>query len=63
MIGDEAAPYRVMLELNNPIDEGIVRNWEDMELVWDYSFKKMNCKTSESTVLMTEAIMNPLKNR
>jgi actin-related protein 2 len=34
MVGDEAAPIRSMLEINHPVEEGIVKNWDDMELVW-----------------------------
>lgn len=30
-----------MLELAKPVEEGTVKNWEDMELLWDYSFKKV----------------------
>lgn len=45
MIGDEAAPYRVMLELNQPMEQGIVMDWDDMELLWDYSFKKIKATT------------------
>lgn len=41
MIGDEAAPYQSMLELSKPVEEGTVKNWDDMELLWDYSFKKV----------------------
>lgn len=41
MIGDEAAPYQAMLELSKPVEEGTVKNWDDMELLWDYSFKKV----------------------
>lgn len=41
MIGDEAAPYQAMLELSRPVEEGAVKNWDDMELLWDYSFKKV----------------------
>lgn len=39
-----------MLEVNYPMDNGIVRNWEDMEHVWDYTFNEKlkidptNCK-------------------
>lgn len=45
MVGDEAVPYRVMLELSHPVAEGVVNNWPDMELVWDRGFKKLgvNC--------------------
>ena len=41
MIGDEAAPYRNYLEMSNPTEEAVVKNWEDMKLVWDYGFKKV----------------------
>jgi len=38
MVGDEAAKIRAMLEISYPVDNGIVRNWEDMEHVWNYTF-------------------------
>eukprot|EP00330_Aristerostoma_sp_ATCC50986_P000497 CAMPEP_0114580486 /NCGR_PEP_ID=MMETSP0125-20121206/4761_1 /TAXON_ID=485358 ORGANISM="Aristerostoma sp., Strain ATCC 50986" /NCGR_SAMPLE_ID=MMETSP0125 /ASSEMBLY_ACC=CAM_ASM_000245 /LENGTH=301 /DNA_ID=CAMNT_0001772075 /DNA_START=47 /DNA_END=952 /DNA_ORIENTATION=+ len=64
MVGDEAAPYRSMLELSHPIDEGVVKDWDDMEIIWDYAFnKKMKINPEESRVLMTEAALNPIKNR
>jgi len=59
MVGDEAAKYRVMLELNHPIEEGIVKDWDDTLLLWKYSFEKMNINPTETTILMTEPIMNP----
>ena len=37
MVGDEAAKLRNMLQISYPLDNGIVRNWEDMGHVWDYS--------------------------
>jgi len=42
MIGDEAEGLRSYLELSHPVQEGIVNDWDDMTLLWDYSFKKMN---------------------
>jgi len=63
MVGDEAAPLRSMLELSHPIDEGIVKDWDDMERIWEYGFNKMGADLSESRVLMTEAALNPIKNR
>jgi len=63
MVGDEAAPLRSMLELSHPIDEGIVKDWDDMERIWEYGFKKMGADLTESRVLMTEAALNPIKNR
>ncbi len=53
MVGDEAAKLRNMLQITYPIDNGkllkfsndvlmwllgIIRNWDDMQYVWDYTF-------------------------
>eukprot|EP00126_Sphaerothecum_destruens_P001840 Sdes_comp15270_c0_seq2m4116 len=64
MVGDEASELRSMLELNYPMDNGIVRSWEDMELVWDYTFsEKLKIDPHSSKILLTEPPMNPKKNR
>nr|WAQ15581.1 Arp2 [Halisarca dujardinii] len=64
MVGDEASQLRHMLEVNYPMENGIVRNWEDMKHVWDYTFKeKLKVDTKECKVLLTEPPMNPMKNR
>jgi actin-related protein len=42
MIGDEAQPYRGLLELTHPLEEGVVKNWDDMELIWAYGYKKVH---------------------
>lgn len=44
MVGDEASLLRSMLEVNYPMENGIVRNWEDMCHLWDYTFgpEKLN---------------------
>ena len=42
---------------------GIVKNWDDIELVWKHGFDKMKIKPEESRILMTEAALNPHKNR
>lgn len=38
MVGDEASELRSMLDINYPMDNGIVRNWDDMRHVWNYTF-------------------------
>ncbi|TNN40412.1 Actin-related protein 2-B [Liparis tanakae] len=38
MVGDEASELRSMLEVNYPMENGIVRNWDDMKHLWDYTF-------------------------
>lgn len=52
MVGDEASALRSLLEVNYPMENGVVRNWEDMCHVWDYTFgpKKMNLDPKETKV-------------
>jgi hypothetical protein len=38
MVGDEAAAQRHGLEVTYPVDNGVIRNWDDMELLWNYTF-------------------------
>ncbi len=40
MVGEEASALRSNLEVTYPMDNGIVRNWEDMGHVWDYTFNE-----------------------
>lgn len=65
MVGDEASKLRSMLEVNYPMENGMVRNWEDMCHVWDYTFgeEKLNIDPTNCKVLLTEPPMNPLRNR
>jgi actin-related protein 2 len=64
MIGDEAAQNRTYLQITQPMEHGIVRNWEDMGHLWDYTFyEKLRVDPSGRKVLLTEPPMNPKTNR
>jgi actin-related protein 2 len=64
MIGDEAASNRNYLQVTQPMEHGIVRNWEDMKHLWDYTFyEKMRVDPRGRKVLLTEPPMNPKANR
>ncbi|RKP11143.1 actin family [Thamnocephalis sphaerospora] len=64
MVGDEAAALRSILQMSYPMENGIVKNWEDMRHVWDYTFnEKLRVDTKDAKILLTEPPMNPLKNR
>lgn len=64
MIGDEAAENRNYLQVTQPMEHGIVRNWEDMKLLWDYTFdEKLRVAPQGRKVLLTEPPMNPKVNR
>uniref|UniRef100_A0A8C5ES56 Actin-related protein 2 n=1 Tax=Gouania willdenowi TaxID=441366 RepID=A0A8C5ES56_GOUWI len=65
MVGDEASELRSMLEVNYPMENGIVRNWDDMKHLWDYTFgsEKLSIDSRNCKILLTEPPMNPTKNR
>lgn len=64
MVGDEAAKLRNMLQISYPIENGIVRNWDDMHQVWDYTWnEKLKIDPRECKLMLTEAPMNPTQNR
>lgn len=65
MIGDDASELRSMLEVSYPMENGIVRNWDDMISLYKYTFgpEKLNIDPKNSKILLTEPPMNPNKNR
>jgi actin-related protein 2 len=64
MCGDEAAAARHSLDVRYPVENGIVKNWEDMEHLWNYTFyEKLKIDPSNHKILLTEPPMNPTKNR
>lgn len=60
-----AQKVRQTLEINYPVENGIVNNWEDMKHIYSYLFgpKKMNIEPDKAKILLTEAPLNPVKNR
>ena len=64
MVGTEAQKLRQMLQITYPLDNGIIRNWQDMEYVWDYTFnERLKVNPKGAKILLTEAPMNPKQNR
>ncbi|KAF7794981.1 hypothetical protein EIP86_006124 [Pleurotus ostreatoroseus] len=64
MVGDEAAENRNYLQITQPMEHGIIRNWEDMKHLWNYTFdEKLRINTQGRKVLLTEPPMNPKANR
>lgn len=68
MMGDEAAAHRTYLQITQPMEHGIVKNWEDMQLLWNYTFfdkLKMDAERDVHgrKILLTEPPMNPKANR
>eukprot|EP00033_Pygsuia_biforma_P000471 GCRY01000557.1.p1 GENE.GCRY01000557.1~~GCRY01000557.1.p1 ORF type:complete len:391 (+),score=69.85 GCRY01000557.1:160-1332(+) len=64
MCGDDASNARNFLQVSYPLDNGIIRNWEDCKHLWNYTFnEKLDIDTSECKILLTEPPLNPKKNR
>ncbi|CDK25326.1 unnamed protein product [Kuraishia capsulata CBS 1993] len=63
-IGNSAQENRGLLKLRYPIDNGIVQDWDDMELIWNHVYtKELKIKTEDHPFLLTEAPLNPVANR
>uniref|UniRef100_A0A914WPE1 Uncharacterized protein n=3 Tax=Plectus sambesii TaxID=2011161 RepID=A0A914WPE1_9BILA len=64
-IGPKAEEYRGLLSIKYPMEHGVVNDWNDMERVWQYIYSKDQLQTfpEEHPVLLTEAPLNPAKNR
>ncbi|KZV96780.1 Actin/actin-like protein [Exidia glandulosa HHB12029] len=64
MVGDEAAEFRNFLQVSQPMEHGIIKNWDDMKHLWDYTFnEKLRIDPSGRKILLTEPPMNPKVNR
>jgi len=64
MCGDEAAAVLTNLDVRYPVENGIVKSWEDMEHLWNYTFfEKLEIDPADNKILLTEPPMNPVKNR
>lgn len=63
LVGDDACSAQSMLQLSRPVQNGIVQDWDDMEVVWDYTFSRLGITPSEHQILQSEPALNPPRNR
>lgn len=63
-VGEDAQNKRGILKLKYPIEHGIIKNWDDMESIWNYTFyDQLRVDPKERKVLLTEPPQNPKINR
>jgi centractin len=64
-IGPIAEEHRGLLHIRYPMEHGIIKDWTDMDKIWHYLYSKqqLNANSEEHPVLLTEAPLNPRRNR
>lgn len=64
-IGNSAEDHRGLMAIKYPMEHGIITDWSDMERIWQHIYGKGELATfkEEHPVLLTEAPLNPYKNR
>jgi actin-related protein len=63
-VGEEAQNKRGVLKTEYPIEAGFVKNWDDMEKVWNHTiYNELRVSPEEHPILLTEAPLNPKGKR
>lgn len=63
-LGDEAQQKRGVLKISYPIEHGVVKDWDDMEKIWNHTFyAELRVTPDEHPIMLTEAPLNPKINR
>merc|ERR1712070_846715 len=54
-----------LLRISYPMENGIVKQWADMERVWHHVYSRdcLGINSEDHPVLLTEAPLNPHRNR
>ena len=63
-VGKEASAISGVLNINNPVSEGVINNWDDIEKLLGYIFSsELKVDPNEYNILLTETPMNPKENK
>ena len=63
-VGSEAEAIKGVLNINNPLENGAINNWDDIEKLWEYIFtNELKVDPVEYYTMITETPMNPKENR
>jgi actin-related protein 2 len=64
MISDETTSFRHCLDLTHPMENGVIKNWEDEKLLLDYVFRqKLEIDPAEHRIVITEAPLTSMDDR
>ncbi|KAJ5069080.1 actin cytoskeletal 1b [Anaeramoeba ignava] len=63
-IGNEAQKQRELLNLTYPIERGIIKDWGNIEKIWnDIFLNQLKIDPKDHSILITEPLMNPNASR
>ncbi|KAM7538490.1 hypothetical protein Aperf_G00000077195 [Anoplocephala perfoliata] len=63
-VGDAAQQMRGVLTLQYPVENGIIKNWDDIEKIWHHTFyDELRVLPEDQACLLTEPPRNPKSNR
>lgn len=63
-IGEDAIAKKGVLTLKYPLNNGIVKDWDDMTKIWRHCyFDQLKADPEQHPALLTEAALNPRENR
>lgn len=63
-VGTSAVEKMGVLNLQRPMENGIIENWEDIQKVWDHIYSnELRCQPTEHKVLLAETILSPREDR
>ena len=63
-VGSEADAIKGVLNINNPLENGAINNWDDIEKLWQHLFtNELKVDPVEYNTMITETPMNPKENK
>ncbi|KAG9293470.1 hypothetical protein G9A89_009194 [Geosiphon pyriformis] len=63
-MGEAAHRKRGILNINYPVQKGIIKDWEDIERIWEHVFtEQLEVMSEDYSLLLTEVPNNPSQNR
>ena len=61
--GHQALAAKATHSLFEPIQRGVIDDWENMRQIWEHIFSELNLETKNVNVLLTDSPFNPKENR
>ena len=64
IIGQEALEKIGMANVRNPIEKGVIKDWEDMEIIWHHMlYNELRIAPDDHNIILTDLPSNSVENR